>query len=164
MSERRLVIAMTVLAAIGLSITAYLTYTHYANVETYCALSDCKRVQNSDYWLVAGLPVPLIGMTCYTAILVALRIPGQGARLVTAGVPFCGMLYSFYFTGIEIFKIHAVCQWCLISMVLMTTLSFLASRRVLGDDDRKASTGRGSPGHTAGSPASRISRSRAAAD
>ena len=78
MTAARTRTVMTVLAAIGLAISAYLTYVHYADLQPFCTgISDCERVQTSDWALVAGVPVALIGLLGYIGVLVALRVPGE---------------------------------------------------------------------------------------
>jgi len=134
MSTPRLRTVMGGLAAVGLAISAYLTYVHYANLQPFCTgISDCERVQTSDWSLIAGVPVALAGLIGYVAILVALRVPGEAARLATALIAFSGFGYSAYLTWVELARIHAICQWCIISAVIMTGLAILAAVRVLRD-------------------------------
>jgi uncharacterized membrane protein len=62
-SDRRLRLAVLVLALVGLAIAGYLTYVHYAELEPVCGLGgDCERVQTSDFAEVAGIPVALLGL------------------------------------------------------------------------------------------------------
>ena len=86
-------------------------------------VSNCERVQTSAYAMVAGVPVALIGLLGYLAILVALRLPGEPARLAVALLAFSGFGYSAYLTGLELFDIQAVCQWCIASAAIMTALA-----------------------------------------
>ena len=58
------------LALLGLAISAYLTWVHYAGIEPVCTgISDCERVQSSDYAELVGIPVALLGMAGYAALL-----------------------------------------------------------------------------------------------
>ena len=57
------------------------------------------------------------------------RAPLIGGLLL-AGSGF-GVAYSAYLTYLEAFVIHAWCQWCVISAILMT-LIFLASLKEIG--------------------------------
>lgn len=132
MSGTRTRTLMTVLAAVGLAISAYLTYVHYAGIQPFCSgISDCERVQTSDWALLAGVPVALVGLLGYAAILVALRVPGEAGRLATAFFAFGGFGYSSYLTAVELLGIEAICQWCVVSAVLMTALAGLAALRVV---------------------------------
>jgi uncharacterized membrane protein len=67
--------AIAGLALLGLAISAYLTWVHYADIEPICTgISDCERVQTSDYAELAGIPVAVIGLVGYAAILASLRL------------------------------------------------------------------------------------------
>ena len=134
MSHARLRMAMGCLAVVGLAISAYLTYVHYANLQPFCTgISDCERVQTSDWSLIAGVPVALAGLIGYVGILVALRVPGEAGRLATALIAFSGFGYSAYLTWVELARIEAICQWCIISAAIMTALAMLAAVRMLRD-------------------------------
>jgi uncharacterized membrane protein len=134
MSHARLRMVMGGLAVVGLAISAYLTYVHYANLQPFCTgISDCERVQTSDWSLIAGAPVALAGLIGYVGILVALRVPGEAGRLATALIAFSGFGYSAYLTWVELARIEAICQWCIISAAIMTALAILAAVRVLRD-------------------------------
>ena len=137
MSDTRMRMVMSALAAVGLVIAAYLTYVHYAEIQPFCTgISDCERVQSSDWSLIAGMPVALAGLMGYVGILVALRVRGEAGRLATALVAFTGFGYSAYLTWVELFRIDAICQWCVISAVLMAVLAVLAAVRVLREATR----------------------------
>jgi uncharacterized membrane protein len=134
MSPARLRMVMAGLAVVGLAISAYLTYVHYANLQPFCTgISDCERVQTSDWSLIAGVPVALAGLIGYVGILVALRVRGEAGRLATALIAFSGFGYSVYLTWVELARIDAICQWCIISAAIMTGLAILAAVRVLRD-------------------------------
>lgn len=132
MSETRTRTVMSGLALVGLAISAYLTYVHYADIQPFCTgISNCARVQSSDWALVAGVPVALAGLIGYAAILAALWIPGERGRLATALAAFTGFGYSLYLTWVELFEIDAICQWCIVSAAIMTALAILAGLRVV---------------------------------
>jgi uncharacterized membrane protein len=48
------------------------------------------------------------------------------------GVSLAGFGFSVYLTYLELFKIEAVCQWCVASAVLMTVLFALNAARMVG--------------------------------
>jgi uncharacterized membrane protein len=133
MTERRLRIAIAVLSLAGLGVAGYLTWVHYADLEPICAggSGGCERVQNSDYAELAGVPVALLGVVGYAAILGSLALPGEAGRFAGALLALAGFGFSAYLTYVELFEIDAVCQWCVASAVLMTALAALTSMRVL---------------------------------
>ncbi|HXE46344.1 MAG TPA: vitamin K epoxide reductase family protein [Conexibacter sp.] len=134
--DRTLHRAMLVLTLVGIGIASYLTYVHYKGLSPICALNQgCEKVQSSKYAKVAGVPVPLIGLIGYVAIFVSLLIRGELARLATAVMTIGGCAFSVYLTSLELFRIHAICQWCVGSAIVMTSLAVLATIRVLRAPD-----------------------------
>ena len=120
--------ALGVLALLGLAVSAYLTWVHYAGVEPVCTgISDCERVQSSEYSELAGVPVALIGMLGYAAILASLRGPLE----LTALLAYLGLAFSAYLTWAELFRIEAICQWCVVSALLILAIAALATMRAL---------------------------------
>lgn len=130
MSERSLARAIGVLAAVGLAIAGYLTWVHYSGDEPLCLASGaCERVQSSDYAKVAGVPVALLGLVGYLAILASLAIRGEAGRMATALLALAGFGFSAYLTYAEVFEIEALCQWCVASAVIMTLIAGLSMVR-----------------------------------
>lgn len=133
MSARALRITMVALSVLGLGVASYLTYTHYANVKVLCSLSGgCETVQHSSYATLVGVPVAVIGLIGYVAILGSLAAPeSETTRFATTAFTVVGFGFSAYLTGRELFSIHAICQWCVSSAVIMTALVCLAIWRFL---------------------------------
>jgi uncharacterized membrane protein len=88
------------------------------------------------------MPVALLGLIGYVAILVATLVPGEHARLVTAGLALAGAGFSLYLTYLELFVIDAICQWCVASAVIMCAIAVLAVLRVLRVPPLEPATGR----------------------
>ena len=42
--------------------------------------------------------------------------------LVLLLVATTGLLFSIYLTYLELFRIHAICQWCVVSAILVTII------------------------------------------
>jgi uncharacterized membrane protein len=136
MSDRALHRALLVLALAGIGIATYLTYVHYRGLSPICAINEgCEKVQSSRYAKVGGVPVPLIGLIGYVAIFASLLVRGEAARLATAGMALGGFAFSVYLTGLELFEIHAICQWCVGSAIVMTSIAVLATIRALRAPD-----------------------------
>lgn len=132
MSERSLQRAMVVLAVLGLGISGYLTYVHYADVQPFCTgISNCERVQTSDYAEVTGLPVALVGVLGYVGILLASLRSARLFRAAAVYLAYVGFSFSAYLTWAELAEIDAICQWCIASALVMTALAGLATWRIL---------------------------------
>jgi len=136
-SSRTLKIAMLVLATVGLGVASYLTYVHYAGIKPACTAGEsCTKVQTSEWSKFIGIPVALIGLLGYVAILGSLLAPeSETSRMVTMGFTLVGFGFSAYLTYRELFSIHAICEWCVSSAVIMTILMCLAAWRFLRGED-----------------------------
>lgn len=129
--DRRLVIAIAVISVIGIAVATYLTYTHYAGLNVVCPVSGgCETVQKSVYSKLAGVPVAVLGLAGYIAILLSLAIRNEFGRIAGFGIALIGCLFSLYLTYREIFTIKAICPWCVSSAVMMTLLTILTAIRV----------------------------------
>ncbi len=121
--------AIAGLALLGLAISIYLTYVHYAGIEPVCSsISNCERVQTSEYADLARIPVAVVGIVGYATILVSLRMRAD----VTALLSYLAVAFSAYLTWAELFKIDAICQWCVASAILTLVIAVLATVRALG--------------------------------
>jgi uncharacterized membrane protein len=136
---RRIDLAIGAVALVGLGIAAYLTYIHYAGIQPLCLASGgCEKVQSSHWSKLAGIPVATIGLLGYAAILALLFVPGEVGLAGSALVALVGFGFSAYLTYVELFRIHAVCQWCVASAVLMTLLAGLTVARLLTAEEQGA--------------------------
>ena len=135
MTDLRLRLALLGVTAAGVAVAGYLTWVHYAGVGLLCAGGGggCGRVQGSSYATLAGVPVAVIGLGGYVAILCSLLLRGEPARLATAALALVGATFSAYLTYLELFVIEAICQWCVASAILMVCAAALACWRVLID-------------------------------
>ena len=124
--------ATIVVALIGLGIATYLTIVHYAGGSPVCAIAHgCETVQKSRYAEFAGVPVAVLGLLGYVAILASLVRDTEASRTATAFIALAGLAFSGYLTYLELFTIHAICIWCVGSAVCMLVLSALAVTRML---------------------------------
>jgi uncharacterized membrane protein len=133
MSARSLRITLTVLTIAGLGIAGYLTYVHYAGIKPVCtAGGSCEKVQTSVYSELAGVPVALIGLLGYVAILGLLIGPeNETSRCAMMALTLVGFAFSAYLTYRELYSIHAICEWCASSAVVLTVMAPLSMWRFL---------------------------------
>ncbi len=133
MSSRALRTTMIVLTVIGLGIASYVTYVHYAGIKPACTAGEsCTKVQTSVYSELVGVPVALMGLIGYIAILSSLLVPeSETSRFATLVFTLAGFGFSAYLTYRELFSIHAICEWCVTSAVVMTILMLLSVWRFL---------------------------------
>ncbi|MFL5816245.1 MAG: vitamin K epoxide reductase family protein [Conexibacter sp.] len=152
-TDRTLQRALVVLTLVGIGIAGYLTYVHYKGLSPICAVGHgCETVQASRYARVGGVPVPLIGLIGYVAILASLFVRGELARLGTAAMAIGGFAFSAYLTSLELWKIHAICQWCVGSAIVMTALAVLSTIRALRAPGEREAGEAPDPGTAVGDP------------
>jgi uncharacterized membrane protein len=132
-----------VLSLIGLSVSGYLAYVEFNQVEAVCGpVGNCNTVQQSSYATLFGvLPIGVVGVLGYIGILIIwllslIDLPAykQFIRLFLWVITLFGVLFSIYLTFLEPFVIGASCIWCLSSAVIMTAL-FLAATKQLSWQD-----------------------------
>jgi uncharacterized membrane protein len=153
-TDRRLVIAIVVLCLVGIADAGYLTYVHYAGIKVAClAHGGCETVQASRWAKLDGVPVSLLGLIGYIAILGTLLLRTELGRALGFGIALIGFGFSMYLTYREIFTIKAICQWCVSSAVIMTLLVILTAIRALRVEP-------GAPAVSAKKPAPRAERRR----
>jgi uncharacterized membrane protein len=141
MPGRRLGMGIGALCVLGLGIAAYLTYVHYAGLHPLCLASGgCERVQMSHYARLAGIPVPVIGLAGYAAILGSLFVPEETGLAATTLLALVGFGFSAYLTGREIFSIHHLCEWCLSSFVLIFVIMCLSAWRFMRGEPLREQT------------------------
>jgi uncharacterized membrane protein len=133
MSPRILRLVMLLLTTVGLGVASYLTYVHYSGAPPLCTAGDsCLKVQTSIYSELDGIPVALMGLIGYVAILTSLLAPeNETTRLGTLTFTVAGFGFSAYLTYRELFSIHAICEWCASSAGIMTILMCLSVWRFL---------------------------------
>jgi uncharacterized membrane protein len=126
--------AAAALGLVGLLVSLYLWFWKIGALGPLaCGDGACETVQLSPYAYVLGVPVALLGVAGYLAILVvalaglqprfaAARWPTDVLLALAAG----GVAFSAYLTYLEAAVIHAWCRWCIGSAAVITAI-FLAA-------------------------------------
>jgi uncharacterized membrane protein len=85
-----------VLALVGLGIAGYLTWVHYAGLSPVCVggSGGCERVQASRWAELAGVPVAVLGLGGYAAILASLALPEEQGAPAAAFLALVGFGFS----------------------------------------------------------------------
>jgi uncharacterized membrane protein len=131
------------IALVGMGISAYLSFVHFSGVPVYCGEGEggCETVQASQYATLLSIPVALIGFLLNAAILAAglvtLRGTGWAAQMapfLVFGMALTGVMYSAYLTWLELYRIHAICTWCVASACLLAVLFAVATAEILISD------------------------------
>ena len=123
-----------VLALAGIFVALYLLLYKLGMIgHLNCSVGSCETVNTSKWAKFMGAPVAGWGVAYYVGLFVlAIVSTGEkyadsvGMAKLLVFVATTGFLFSLWLTYLELFQIHAICQWCVISAILVT-LIFLVS-------------------------------------
>jgi len=118
------------LALAGIFVSLYLLLYKLGIIgELSCSVGSCETVNSSKWATFLGLPVAAWGVAWYVAMF-ALAIfstaeryaESVGVSMVLLLMSGSGLLFSAYLTYLELFRIHAICQWCVVSAIIVTII------------------------------------------
>jgi uncharacterized membrane protein len=147
------------ISLVGLFIALYLTLFKVGVIGTLaCAVGSCETVQLSRWATFLGLPVAAWGVGYYAAVLGVCiagvqerRVDSRAVSLWLVLLTSWGLLFSAWLTYIELFVIHAICQWCVASAFFAGALFVVA----MLDWREKSSGGHGPSAETSDSSSPR---------
>jgi uncharacterized membrane protein len=126
------------LAVLGMLVSIYMTIFKLTDNASMCiGNGGCSVVNSSSYAEVSGIPVAVIGVGGYLAILVLLLAEsrsqslGQNGPMVVFGLSLVGFLFTLYLIFVELALIHALCPFCITSQITMTILFTLSVIRLV---------------------------------
>jgi uncharacterized membrane protein len=121
-------LTIRILAALGVIVTAYLTFLHYqagtagAIESPFCGqgtVINCNTVLGSGYGRLFGQPVALWAALTYAAVLGLSFLPQFGLLILLCGWTFA---FSLYLASVSFFVIKAACLFCLTLYAISTGL------------------------------------------
>ena len=131
----RLALALTI---IGLLVSIYMTiFKITSNTKMCIGSKDCSVVNASSYSMVNGVPVAVIGVAGYLALLAVQwleRKPGfvqENGSMIFFALSVTGFLFTLYLIYVEVAKIKAYCPFCITSQVTMTLIFVLSVIRLI---------------------------------
>lgn len=121
----------------GLLIAFYLWLFHNGSLIAVCgpsAWDDCGAVSGPDapFSTVGPFPVAAIGFAGYAAIFLIIwlrawvNVIDDYLPEILVGLIGIAFLFSVYLTGLELFVIHAICRYCVVSAIIVTVMLVLA--------------------------------------
>lgn len=134
-------VSMIVLCVAGIFIAGYMAWAEVTGNETVCADTgkiDCAQVQQSAYAKTLGIPMAVLGLLGYMAILGVLVLEDQimllaiYGRALVVGMALFGVILQTYLTWIEASVLVAWCQWCVASYIVITVIFLIGSYRMYG--------------------------------
>jgi len=128
--ENKLIIILFIFAIIGFIDATYLSVLHFLNKIPPCSIGSCELVTSSQYAVVFGIPVALMGSLYYFALLFTMMVYLQSKKKATlklfAYITSVGVLFTSYLVYLMIFVIKAVCIYCVFSAI-STLILFITS-------------------------------------
>lgn len=126
--------ALAVLALAGVFVALYLLLYKLGMIGALnCSIGSCETVNTSKWATFLGLPVAGWGVGFYLGMFALATLSVQPryadsrsmaqALMLFSGT---GVIFSAWLTYLELFVIHAVCQWCVVSAVIVTVIFVLA--------------------------------------
>jgi len=82
-------------------------------------------VQSSKYAELLGVPVAVLGLAAYVAILMTALLRTPAAALAGAALAVAGLAFALYLLAVQAFVLDAYCSWCLASDAVLAALAVL---------------------------------------
>lgn len=122
-----LIWSLIIVSFIGFLDASYLTIAHYTGLALRCSVfNGCDQVTTSPYSVILGIPVALLGVFYYLAILLATLFYFDSRKAwlpkYIAWATNAGLAASVWFVFLQLFVIKAICQYCMISATTSTLL------------------------------------------
>lgn len=136
--------ALVALSVVGLIVSIYMTIYKLTENNAMCLGSgDCSVVNASRYSEVNGVPVAVIGILGYAAILGILFFESRGrgflqenGPLLVFGMALTGFLFTLWLIYVEIVLLKALCPFCVTSQAAMALIFILATIRLVRQPQR----------------------------
>lgn len=126
------------LAVLGMLVSIYMTIFKLTENPNMClGNGGCSTVNSSIYSEISGIPVALVGVGGYLAILALLLLENRISFLKTNGtmaifgLALVGFFFTLYLVYVELALIHALCPFCVTSQITMTILFILSVIRLV---------------------------------
>ncbi|PKN87383.1 MAG: hypothetical protein CVU46_04645 [Chloroflexi bacterium HGW-Chloroflexi-8] len=123
-----------IISLLGLSDATYLLIIKLTSNKALCVpgLGDCWSVNTSAYSEWNGIPISVFGMLAYLSIIAILLLYKRSEFIKTfsaifvLGISLIGFIFSIYLTYLQFAVIKAICPFCIISAITMTTVFVLS--------------------------------------
>jgi len=129
---RRLYRTIAIFAVLGIAVSSVSLDHHFRKSKTsFCDFGqsfNCDIVNRSEYSTVAGVPVALIGILGYAALLAFATFYRAKAEtpLILVAASLAGLGFALYLTYVEKFILATWCILCLSSLMLIFIISVLS--------------------------------------
>jgi uncharacterized membrane protein len=129
---KRMIVATLALAGIFVALYLFL-YKIGVVGNLNCSIGSCETVNLSRWSIFLGAPVAAWGVGFYAVMFVLSVASLQDRYAHSAGMSKLlalasggGFLFTIWLTYLELLVIHAICQWCVISAIIVTMMFVIA--------------------------------------
>jgi uncharacterized membrane protein len=129
--------ASVALVVVGLLVSIYMTVYKFSGNDGMCLGSGaCSEVNASVFSEVNGIPVAVLGIIGYAAILATHLFENRNGflrkngTLLIFGMSLTGFLFTVWLVYVEIALLKALCPFCVTSQVVMTIIFIIAIIRL----------------------------------
>ncbi len=136
--DKRLTQITVALAILGLLVSIYMTIYKVTSNDNMCLGSgDCSTVNASRYASINGIPVALIGVFGYAAIIGIHWLERKNdffeanGSMILFGISLLGFFFTLWLVYVEIALLKALCPFCVTSQITMTVIFILSIIRVV---------------------------------
>ena len=130
--------ASLALVIIGLLVSIYMTIYKVTSNDSLCLGSgDCATVNASRYSEVNGIPVAVVGILGYAAMLAVHWFERRNSffkengTLLIFGMALTGFIFTVWLVYVEVSLLKAICPFCVTSQVAMTFIFVIAVVRMI---------------------------------
>jgi uncharacterized membrane protein len=119
-------ILISVLALVGVVVSALALQVHYSTAVQACSINekwDCGIVNHSPFAEIKHIPVAIVGIVGYL-FLAGLALARQRALLFLSTL--VGLGFALWLTFIEEYVLMVWCLYCVISQVAIGLITFLS--------------------------------------
>lgn len=130
---KRMIVATLALA--GIFVALYLLLYKVGIVGNLsCSIGSCETVNTSRWAIFIGAPVAGWGVAFYLVMFILALASIQeryadslGISKLLAALSGVGFVFTVWLTYLELFVIQAICQWCVISAIIVTAMFVFAA-------------------------------------
>jgi uncharacterized membrane protein len=131
-TARRLLVIIAIVAGLGIAVSSVSLDHHFRKSKTtYCEFGqsfNCDIVNRSEYSTIAGVPVALIGILGYVALLAFSTFYREKAETpgILLAASLGGLAFALYLTYVEKFILGVWCILCLTSLAAILSIAVLS--------------------------------------
>ncbi len=126
------------LVVIGLLVSVYMTIYKLTENNAMCVgSSDCRTVNESRFSEIYGIPVALVGVGGYAAMIAIHLMENRSkflrdnATMILFALSLMGFLFTLYLIYVEVALLKAFCPFCVTSQTAMTFIFAISVIRLI---------------------------------